>query len=165
MKITLLMLMTVFSSVLTHSVLADNGGATMPPPGPYRSIGDVDQYTQNQNVQNDSKMRAGEGHSYAPPGQMGRDIPDWLRQRQAQMGNRMQQLNVPQSQGWNNPPAQWSYNYVPPVHNAYSGQGQAPGYQNNRMRQPFPSARGPVYGPGAPPADYYRQPVPQAPRY
>ena len=163
MKTTILVFMAIITASLAHSVMAENSGDLMSPPGPYRSIGDVDQYPQKQNVQNDSKMSGREGYAYAPSGQMGRDIPDWVRQRQAQMGSRMQQLNVPQSQGWNSPPPQWNYNYVPPVHNVYSG--QAPGYQNNRMRQTFPSARGPIYGPGAPPAEFYNQSMQPAPRY
>ncbi|MDH5387126.1 MAG: hypothetical protein OEY06_01610 [Gammaproteobacteria bacterium] len=163
MKTTILIFMAVITASLAHSVMAENNGDSMPPPGPYRSIGDVDQHTQNQNGQNDSKMRKGEEYSYAPSGQMGGDIPDWQRQRQAQNNNRMQQLNRHQSQGWNSPPPQWNYNYVPPVRNTYSG--QAPAYQNNGMRQSFPSARGPVYGPGAPPAGFYNQSMQPVPRY
>ena len=163
MKVTILVLMTVITTSLAHSVMAENNRDMMPPPGPYRSIGDVDQYMPSSSVQNNSKSRQGRAYSYAQPNQSNKVIPEWVKQRQAQMGNRMQQLNVPQSQGWNSPPPQWNYNYVPPVHNAYSG--QAPGYQNNRMRQPFPSARGPVYGPGTPPPDIYRKHMHMPPRY
>ncbi|MES0326896.1 MAG: hypothetical protein ABUK13_01780 [Gammaproteobacteria bacterium] len=163
MKTTILVLTAVISSVLTHSVLAENHADMMPPPGPYRSISDVDQYTENQSVQNESKQRLGEGFNSAPSSQMNNNVPDWVQHPQTQAGNGMYQQNTPQTQGWNNPPPQRNYNYAPPMPNVYSA--PAPGFQNNRMRQPFPYARGPVYGPGVPPADYYRQPMPQAPRY
>lgn len=158
MKTTILVFMAVITASLAHSVMAESSGDMMPPPGPYRSIGDVDQYRPNQNVQNESKLNRNQGYAFTQPG---KNASEWARQRQAQMGSRKQQLNMPPA--WNNQPTQWGYNNVPPMRNAY--QGQTPGFQNNRMQQPFPSARGPVYGLGVPPAEFYNQPMQQLPRY
>ena len=161
---TILVLIAMVTATITGSVIAENSGNMMPPPGPYRSMADVDQYGLMQKDQNDSKGVERRVCCHAQSSQSGRAVPEWMRQRQAQIESRMQQLNMPPSvQGWNNPPSQWNYNQRPPMTNTYSG--QMPVYQNNRMQQPFPSARGPVYGPGMAPPDFYRQPMQQAPRY
>ncbi|MCW8911245.1 MAG: hypothetical protein OQK76_11575, partial [Gammaproteobacteria bacterium] len=80
--------------------------------------------------------------------------PEWLKQRQAQMEQMMQQ---PQSA--NHPWPQWNQNQRPPMPRPDIA---AP--QNNRNQQYFPSARGPVYGPGVPPPAFNGQPGYQAPR-
>lgn len=156
-------LMAIIAATITHSAIAENSGRMMPPPGPYRSMGEAGQYDPMQNAQND--FRGGEKQAYllAQPGQQNRVVPEWLRQRQAQMRDWMKQSNRPQMQTWNNPATQWNYNQRPLMPNTYSG--QVPVFQDNRMQQPFPSARGPVYGPGMPPPDFYRQSMQQAPRY
>ena len=153
-----LVLMVITATALTTPVCADNHGNVMPPPGPYRSMADVNQHGQMQNLQNQSMA---EQKQMYLSNQSGRVAPDCVKQRQARMQNRMKQLNVPQVQNWNRQqPQQWQYNQRSAMPNAYSG--QMPVFQNNRMQQTFPSAQGPVYGPGIPPADYYRQ---QMPRY
>ena len=156
-----LVLMVIAATALTTPVCADNHGNVMPPPGPYRSMADVNQHGQMQNLQNESMA---EQKQMYLSNQSGRVVPDWVRQRQAQMQNRMNQLNMPQAQNWNRQqPQQWQYDQRPAMPNAYSG--RLPVFQNNRMQQPFPSAHGPVYGPGIPPADYYRRPVQPMPGY
>lgn len=162
MKTTILVLMAVITASLTHSVKAENNGDMMPPPGPYKSIAELDQYRINQSVQGDSKLEENQGYSSAQSSQINRNIPEWQKQRQAQMENWVQQPGTPPAQGWNNQPAQWNNNRVAPMQNAYLG--QVPNFQNNRMQQSFPFARGPVYGPGMSPMGFYNQPV-QQPRY
>lgn len=160
---TRLVLMAVVAVTLTGSVIAENSGILMPPPGPYRSMDDVDQYSPMRNVQNDSKDEERQAYLSARSNQLNRSVPEWVRQRQPQMRNRMQQSNMPQVQTWSNQPSRWNYNQRPSMPNTYSG--QMPVFQDNRMQQPFPSARGPVYGPSVPPSDFYRQPMQRPPRY
>ena len=156
-------LMAIILAALTHSVIADNSLNMTPPPGPYKSTSDADQRGFTRAF--DKNYKDGEKHIclHQQSGQPNRDISGWQRQRQVQMDNRMQQLNRPQAQMWNNPALQQNYNQRMPMPNPYSG--QSPIFKDNKMQQPFPPARGPVYGPGAPPSDYYRQPMQQYPRY
>ena len=101
-------LMAIIAVTIAHSAIAENSGKMMPPPGPYRSMGDAGQYDLMQNAQNN--FRDGEEQAYLPaqPGQQNRVVPEWVMQRQAQMQNRMNQLNVPQAQNWNRQqPQQW----------------------------------------------------------
>jgi len=156
-------LMAIILAALAHSVIADNNLDMTPPPGPYKSTSDADQrgFTQalNKSYKNEEKHTC----LHQQPGQPNSEISGWQRQHQTQMDNRMQQLNRPQAQMWNNPASQQNYNQRMPVPNPYSG--QVPAFNNNKMQQPFPFARGPVYGPGMTPPDYYRQPMQQYPRY
>ncbi|MDH3343319.1 MAG: hypothetical protein OEM07_06320 [Gammaproteobacteria bacterium] len=160
---TTLVLAAIMTVGLTGSAIAESDGKVMPPPGPYIVITDVGQYGVEQNGQNDSKGERRHVCTPAMHARHSRVAPGWQNQPQAQLGNGVNQPNRPQMQNWNNQPPQWNYNRQPAMPNAYSG--QMPAYQNNRMQQPYPSARGSVYGPGVPPVDYYRQPVQQPPRY
>ncbi|MDH5611073.1 MAG: hypothetical protein OEY66_01270 [Gammaproteobacteria bacterium] len=162
MKTTILVLMTAMTMAINHSVFAGSYENVMPPPGPYKSVDDTDQYTSDQSVQNCSHMRKNYGHPSAQSNQLNSEVPDWVKQRQAQMEQRMKQSNM-QSQNRPNQQPQWNYNQMQPAPNTYSG--RAPGVQDNRFQQPFPSARGPVYGPGAVPPEYYQQPMYQGQRY
>lgn len=91
------------------------------------------------------------------------DAPEWVKQQQAQMEQRMQRPNRPPP-GWNNqPPPQWNRNQPPAPPMTGHGPVGRPEPQANRMQQYFPSSRGPVYGPGAPPAGFNNQPGYQRP--
>ena len=162
MKTTVL-LIAVIAAALSHSAIAEGNGNVPSPPGPYRSINDVDQYATNKSDQYSSQLREGRDYFSDPSNQLNRDVPEWVQQRREQMKQRMRSPNMPPPQVWNNPPPQWNYNQVPPRQNFYSGRVPSP--QGNRMQQPFPSARGPVYGPGVPPQEFYPRPGYQVPRY
>lgn len=156
MKIAMLALMAITTVLLAQTVVAENTESVMPPPGPYRSIGDVDQYKNPQDIQNNRQSNEEQRYSFTQPNQKNTGVQEWRRSRQQrQMGNWMNQGNFPQGQYRNTQPQMWDYNRYPPMQNNYPG--QMPGYQNNRMAQPFPPARGPVYGPSMPPAEFYNQ--------
>jgi hypothetical protein len=163
MKTTTLVFMTAITVTLNHSAIAESFGNMMPPPGPYKSMDDSDQYSPEQNVQNRPQLGESYGYPSARSGQINREVPEWVRQRQVQMEQWMKQQSNMQPQAWNSQPPQWNYNQAVPVPNAYSG--RAPGVQDNRFQQTFPSARGPVYGPTATSPEFYQQPVYQGPRY
>ena len=156
MKTKKLIYMLVITTGLVNLAIAENGSEMMPPPGPYRSIGDVDQYTQSQKAQHNYMQGQRYGSFDNQSSRSNRVVPEWVKQQQMQMENWMKQSNRPQVQGWNN-------SQRPAVPRYYSG--QLPVFQNNVMSQPFPSVRGPVYGPGTPPPDFYMQPMRPAPRY
>ena len=171
MKTTVL-LIAVIAASLSHSAIAEGNGNVPSPPGPYRSINDVDQYATNKNDQYGSQLREGRGYFPDPSSQLNRDVPVWVQQRREQMERRMRLPNMPQPQVgsnqpppqvWSNQPPQWNYNQIPPRQNFYTG--RAPGPQGNRMQQPFPPARGPAYGPGVPPQEFYPRQGYQVPRY
>lgn len=155
-----MILVAAISTSLVHTVCAESSAYSIPPPGPYRSVDDVDQYNLNQNDYADSRQS--------------RDVLEWDKHRQIQME---QQRNrpMPPTQGWNNQPVQRNYNQVPPMMNnagvypdqrfnpnlnpyagAYPSVNMNPNHQINRMQQ-YPYARPPVYAP-TPPPEYYRQP-------
>jgi len=163
MKTTTLVFMTVVTVALNHSAIAEGFGSMMPPPGPYKSVDDPDQYTSEQSVQNRPQLGNSYGYPSAHPGQLNSEAPEWLRQRQAQMEQWIKQQSNMQSQTWNNQQPQWNYNQVAPMPNAYPS--RTPGVQDNRFQPNFPSARGPVYGPTAAPPEFYQQPGYQRPRY
>jgi hypothetical protein len=165
MKTTTLILMTAIAVGLNHSVFAESVGNVMPlpPPGPYKSVAESDQYSPGQNIQNNPPLRENYGYPMAQSNQPNREVPEWVRQRQAQMEQWMRQSNMRPTQSWNNQPPPSNYNQAPAMPNMYSG--RAPIAQDNRQQQSFPSARGPVYGPGAAPSEFYQQPVYQGPRY
>ena len=156
MKTKKLIYMLLITTGLVNLAIAENGSEMMPPPGPYRSIGDVDQYTQSQKAQDNYMQEQRYGSFDSRSARSNRVVPEWVKQQQMQMESWMKQSNRPQLQGRN-------YNQRPIVPRYYPG--QQPVFQNNVMPQPFPSARGPVYGPGTPPSDFYMQPMRPAPRY
>lgn len=160
MKILSLILMAAVTATLNHSALAENAGRVMPPPGPYKSIDDQDQYAPEQN-----DLQSNENYSYvsAQPNQFNRDAPEWMRQRQAQMQQWQAQQSNRQPPAWNNQAPSWNYNQAPVMPNVYTG--HASGVQENRFQPPYPSARGPVYGPGAVPPEFYQPPAYQGQRY
>jgi hypothetical protein len=165
-KSIVLILMAAVSTSAAHIVSAESSAYSMPPPGPYRSVGDVDQYNLNQNGQTDL--------------QLSREKPEWVKQHQIQMEQQMNRP-MPPAQVWTNQPAQRNYNQVHPMMNAgaypdqhsnarlnpymgaYPSSGMVPNSQVNRMHQ-YPYARQPVYAP-MPPPEYYRQPAYPAPGY
>lgn len=151
---TIKILMVIIAATVTHSAIAEN---MMPPPGPYRSIGDIGQYDPMQNAQNNFREGGEQAYLFTQPSQKNRATPECVRQCQAQIMNWMKESNRPQMQTWNNPTTQWNYNQRPPMPNIYSG--QAPVFQDNRMQQSFPSAR----RSGAPSVDFYRRAIQQAP--
>lgn len=162
MKTSTLVFITAVTVALNHSAIAESFG-NMPPPGPYKSVDDPDQYSPEQSAQN--RLQKGDAYGYpsAHSGQLNREVPEWVRQRQAQMEQWIKQQSNMQPQAWNNHQPQWNYNQAAPLSNAYPG--RAPGVQDNRFQPPFPSARGPVYGPNVAPPEFYQQPVYQRPQY
>jgi hypothetical protein len=99
--------------------------------------------------QNNSRVQAGSGvqDSTQP------EIPEWVKQRQAQMQQWVkQQPNVPPRNWRKQAPPQWNQNRDPFMRNP----NQAPVSPNNRMY--FPSARGPVFGPGTVPPGFNNHP-------
>ena len=93
------------------------------------------------------------------------EIPQWVKQRQAQMEQMMKQSNMPPPQHWNNQPPQWNPNqYQPAPHPdvGINNQNMRPEFQDNRMQQYFPAARGPIYSPGVPPPGFQNPPGYQA---
>lgn len=103
------------------------------------------------------------------------DMPEWVKQQQVFTEKHLQQSNISPQHGWNKQhQAQWNNKQVVPMvepnHPVVPPQGY--GSQVNRKQQYFPAARGPVFGPGVPPAGFnnqhsyqvqqYRQPFPPA---
>jgi len=211
MNTSKLLLITTIAMTLSHSVMAENNENNMPPAGPYQS---ADETAQNNNgvssVQSNSQIRN-------IPAQYSQEMPEWVKQRRAQMEQRMKQNNNQSEPEWvkqrqaqmeqwmkqnnnqpqpewvkqrqaqmeqwmkqnNNQPqpewvkqrqAQMEQMMQPPqsANNPWSqwNQNQRPAMprpdiaapQNNRNQQYFPSARGPVYGPGVPPPAFNGQP-------
>jgi len=147
----------------------------MPPSGPYRSIeSDIltsDHARNNMHTAMDNQ-RLNNAQNELP------EIPEWVRKRQEDMNNwhkqqndqaamqrrdqYMHQSNPVQQQNQN--AMQW--NQRPPVPMNMPGQSYAPQAVNpqpsqaqiNRMKQYFPTSRGPVYGPNVPPPAIYNNP-------
>ena len=156
MKTKQLIYMLVITTGLVNLAIAENGSEMMPPPGPYRSVGDVDQHSQSLKAQDNYMQEQRYGYFDNQSARSNRAVPDWLKLQQMQMENWMRQSNRSQLPNWNNNQHPVAPRYYPE---------QRPVFQNNVMPQPFPSARGPVYGPGTPPSDFYMQPMRPAPRY
>ena len=186
MKTSTVVLITALAMAFTDSAIADDSENIMPPSGPYRSLSDIRQsstypqdasaipqnpnYPSGRQRQNTGKM----------PGQHADEIPDsekqrmmqmeqWMKQQmnqsqaemmnqhKAMMDQRRQQFNLPAPQMQPNTPPLWNHNQIPPMPHPDSGQLNM---QNNNTQQYFPSARGPVYGPGVPPPGFNGQPGP-----
>ena len=196
MKTSKLLLITTMAMALSQYVMAENNENSMPPAGPYQSSAETaqtnhdassahpDQYMRNMPGQYSQEMpewvkerraqmeqRMTQKNNQPEPewvkqrqAQMeqwmkqnnNQPEPEWVRQRQAQM---MQQPNMPQPQSRNQQRPQWNQNPLPPMPRP----DMAPP-QENRNQHYFPSARGPVYGPGVPPAGFNGQPGYQPPR-
>ncbi|MDH5710421.1 MAG: hypothetical protein OEZ15_01985 [Gammaproteobacteria bacterium] len=158
MKTTSLVLTLTILLITSHSVRADEGRDILPPPGPYRPVGDVGQYNFDQNIQNETQVRKKQGSMPVQMVKPDEDVPEWVRQRQIQMEQWMKQSNMPQMQHWPQQPSYQNYNSGIPMSNAYYGR------MPERMQQPYPYARGQAYAPAMPPAEYYYQPNYQVPR-
>lgn len=158
MKITSLALTLAMALITSHSVCAADARDILPPPGPYRSIGDVGQYNFEQNTQNETQVRKKQESLPVQIVKPDGDVPDWVRQRQLQMEQWMKQSAMQQMQNWPQQPSYQNYNSGMPMSNPYYGR------MPERMQQPYPYVRGPAYAPAMPPADYYYQPSYQGPR-
>jgi len=149
----------------------------MPPAGPYKSIeGDSSSfnYTRNnphsaEGIQRQNMVREELSN-----------IPEWVKKRQADMNNWLKQQNIqaakqreeqyryqpnplPQpnqhAMQWNQrQPAPMNVPAQQPVPPAVNPQLQQQQQQINRMKQYFPTSRGPVYGPNVPPPAVYGNP-------
>lgn len=166
-KILLLIsLMTIISPEL---LMADN---MLPPAGPYKSIrSDMSSFSPDRKNTNDVEILQRE--NIAVDEQIA--IPEWVRQRQAEMDNWLKQQSVQASRQLVEQPLYQSHPVQPGNHQAMQwNQGQTfpvngpvpqlppqavnPMFsqpQTNRMKQYFPASRGPVYGPNIPPPAIY----------
>jgi len=151
MKTTILILMAAMTVVLPHSAMAGSDGKAMPPPGPYKSF--------------DEEARYSNPDQTPQLGQQDGSVPEWVMQRRQQMMKQwMNQSNMPPAQMYSNQMPQWNYNQVPQMQNRYPAYN--PNFQNNRVQQYPPAGRNPMYGPGVPATEFYRQhPGYQTPRY
>ena len=163
---------------LAHSVFAESNENVMPPTGPYRSQDEMRQTNVKPNPQFNPQLQNNQDYSSARNSQFNRNaaamnsapmpewetqrraqMEQWMKQRQAQMDQQMKQSNMQPPQGWNNQQPQ-NHNQLQAMPHPNMG----PGPQNNRAQQYFPSARGPVYGPGGPPPGFNGQPGYQPPQ-
>ena len=164
MKSSILVLTTAIAVTLSHSVFAERQAA-MPPPGPYKAMSDVGQYSPNQFVHNNNQKEDGYNYESTQYRQPSSEMPEWVKRRQAQMQQQMQQGNMPQMQHWNEPRTQWykeQQQLVPP---AYQGTGYAPNMQSYRMQQTVPVTPRPVFDPRTQPRESYRPPGYPAAQY
>jgi len=154
-------------------LLAEN---MMPPAGPYKSIeGDSSSFNY---ARNNPQNAEGIQRQNIVREELS-NIPEWVKKRQADMNNWLKQQNIqaakqreeqyryqPNSAPQSNQNAmQW--NQRQPVPMNVPAQQQAPlavnpqlqqQQQINRMKQYFPTSRGPVYGPNVPPPAIYNNP-------
>ena len=162
---------------LAYSVFAESNENVMPPTGPYRSQDEMRQTSVKPNLQFNPQLQNNQDYSSARNSQFNRNAPathpapmpewemqrraqmeQWMKQRQAQMDQQIKQPNMQPPQGWNNQQPQ-NHKQLQAMPHPNIG----PGPQNNRAQQYFPSARGPVYGPGGPPPGFNGQPGYQPP--
>jgi len=150
-----------------------------PPNGPYRSIeentssfnhADRDYHTNNMDsptyIQKNSN-----------PQRESTAVPEWVKRRQAGMSNWLEQqenqaaMQRREQYSYRSAPMQnqqarqqWEQRQAMPMnapHQQINPQGENPQFsqpQTNRMKQYFPAARGPVYGPNVPPPAGYNNP-------
>ena len=89
------------------------------------------------------------------------EMPDWVKQRQHEMQQRMQQFHAQQQAQQQAQQENWekrqAWNRNQPVQSE-SLNTQADTAQGDQVKQYFPSARGQVYGPQAVPPSYYARP-------
>ena len=158
MKNTILVFMTVVLSAIMNMAMAENNDQMMPPPGPYQSIDGIKSHGSKHICEHE---KGAQSDSSVYLNQVNRDLPQWVKAQQVQRGQRMQQSNMPpQSWGNQSSPAR-NYNQAPQMLNSNRG----PSPQSNRMQEYFPYARGPIYGPNMPPAEYNQQPRYPVPRF
>ena len=148
----------------------------VPPSGPYRSIEtDISSSSyayerENTNGAMDMQQeRIQQDRSSAVPEWVKKrreDMVNWLKQQnnQASMQNANQYNHQPKPMQNNNPQAmQWNQ-AQPPMNmprqqmNPQAMNPQLSQPQMNRMKQYFPTSRGPVYGPNVPPPAIYNNP-------
>ena len=160
MKKTVFVLMAAVSVTTSYSTMAEDSDQMMPPPGPYQLTESTDLRESNYICEHKKGYK---NYSQAASRQLNKDVPQWVKQQQAQRGRWMQQapnMQAPQAwvnqqrPNWNYNQGQQNYNQAPPMMNPNRGGNVQP----NPMQQYFPYARGPVYGPGVPPAEFGQQP-------
>lgn len=144
MKKTTLLLMLVIAAPYAFADDAETNKEMMPPPGPYQASTEQ----ESQSIDNKAQMRP-----QFQPRQLNNEMPEWVKQQQAQMQQWMRQnsgqSNRQPAQRWNNQVPAWGYNQAPPVQNSYPGQNfqQGSNYYGNRMQQYSPYGRGPSMAP------------------
>ena len=154
------------SMLMPGVVISEN---MSPPSGPYRSAeidsnekssGHVPEWVKQRQIEMNKWIE----QSNKQAAEKNKSQPEHNRQEKQQMMNRFNggaSKSPSQARGY--PPMQWHPNNQPPmrmpVQSVHPQARQQPVQPNmNSMRQPFPMARGPVYGPNVPPATRYNYP-------
>ncbi len=164
MKLSILVLTAAITVTISHSAFAERQ-AVMPPPGPYKAMSDLGQYSPDQYAHNNNQRDVNHNYKSAQYRQPNREVPEWVRQRQAQMQQQMQRASVPQMQQWNKPQPRWHKEQKQLMPPPYQGSGYAPNMQDYRMQRTVPvmprsgfdprtQSREPYQQPGYPAAPY-----------